>query len=79
MSAPLRVSVRDDALSAQVVARRPLRYATPEAPGEDRGPHVRAGSALAWLGARLCVVQDDASFVALLDGPSGRCALGLLP
>jgi hypothetical protein len=32
---------------------------------------VRAGSALAWWRGRLCVVQDDAAFLALLDGPGG--------
>jgi uncharacterized protein DUF6929 len=28
---------------------------------------VRAGSGMGWLGGRLAVVQDDASFVALVD------------
>ena len=33
----------------------------------DRPAHVRAGSALGFVGERLAVVQDDANFVALFD------------
>lgn len=61
----------DPALTAHVVARRPLTYAGGADAREDRPAHVRAGSALAWHGARLCVVQDDAAFVAVLDGREG--------
>lgn len=57
----------DDTLSARVVARRPLFYARGADAAEDRPAHVRAGSAIASLGERLVVVQDDASFFALLD------------
>lgn len=58
----------DPALTARVVARTPLLYAGGAAPSLDRPAHVRAGSALARLaGGRLAVIQDDASFVALVD------------
>ncbi|CAN5143014.1 hypothetical protein BH09MYX1_BH09MYX1_54980 [soil metagenome] len=33
---------------------------------------MRAGSSVAWFGKRLAVVQDDANFVALIDGSSCR-------
>src|SRR5262245_57603151 len=56
----------DPALSARVLARRPLLYAAGPEAADDRPAHVRAGSALAWLGGRLAVVQDDANFVALV-------------
>src|SRR5690606_19389198 len=46
-----------------------LLYAQGADPALDRPAHVRAGSGLAWLGPRLVVVQDDASFLALLDAP----------
>jgi hypothetical protein len=61
----------DPSLRARVVARRPLFYADGADASEDRPGHVRAGSALAWWEGRLCVVQDDAAFLALLDGPTG--------
>ena len=55
-------------LGARVVARRALRYARGADASLDRPLHVRAGSALARLeGGLLAVVQDDASFVALVD------------
>jgi hypothetical protein len=57
---------RDPALSARVVERRELRYASAD-PAEDRPAFVRSGSALARFGRRLAVIQDDAHFVALVD------------
>lgn len=55
-------------LEARVVSRRPLLYARGADASLDRPLHVRAGSALARLdGGLLAVVQDDASFVALVD------------
>ncbi|MBX3189539.1 MAG: hypothetical protein KF819_21115 [Labilithrix sp.] len=65
MTAPARV---DPSLGARVVARTPLFYARGADPALDRPAHVRAGSALGRLGGRLAVVQDDASFLAILDG-----------
>ncbi len=55
-------------LEAEVVGRRPLFYARGADAALDRPLHVRAGSALARLERGvLAVVQDDASFVALVD------------
>lgn len=68
---------RDDSLTATVVSRRPLVY------DDAAHGHVRAGSAVARLGARLAIVQDDANAIALVDAagvraiplPDGRGAL----
>jgi hypothetical protein len=60
-------------LVARVVSRRALLYTRGADVALDRPAHVRAGSALASLGAgRLAVIQDDASFLALVDLASGR-------
>jgi hypothetical protein len=59
----------DRALGAQVIARRSLLYRDGAHAGLDRPAHVRAGSALARIGAHtFAVVQDDASFVAIVTG-----------
>jgi hypothetical protein len=59
-------------LTARVVARRTLLYARGADAALDRPLHVRAGSALVRLdGGMLAVVQDDASFVALVDPKLG--------
>ena len=70
MSAPARVAASvEPSLGAQVVARTPLFYRDGAHAGLDRPAHVRAGSALARIDAHtLAVVQDDASFVAILRG-----------
>jgi hypothetical protein len=70
MSGPARVRARvEPSLGAQVVARTALLYRDGAHPSLDRPSHVRAGSALARLDAgTLAVVQDDASFVAILRG-----------
>jgi len=75
----LVVGARDEALGARVIARRPLRYDEGARPADDRPAHVRAGSALGWLGTRLAVVQDDASFVALVDPRQGTVRAVTLP
>lgn len=64
----MRTARRDPALCARVTSVRPLHYSDGADAREDRPGHVRAGSALAWVGGRLLVVQDDASFFALVDG-----------
>lgn len=59
----------EPALGAQVIARRPLFYRDGPHAGLDRPAHVRAGSALARIDAHsFAVVQDDASFVAIVKG-----------
>ena len=59
--------LHDPRLRAHVVRRIPLGYREGADPGLDRPAHIRAASALAWIGERLAVVQDDANFIALLD------------
>ena len=55
-----------------MVSRTPLFYRGGSDAALDRPAHVRAGSALARLGSgRLAVVQDDASFIAILEGARG--------
>lgn len=61
----------DPALSARIVARRPLHYAAGPSAALDRPAHVRAASAVVSLGASFVIVQDDASFLAAWDPGSG--------
>ncbi len=78
-----RVAVRkatlDPALSATIVDRRPLLYRAKASAALDRPPHVRAGSSLTWVGARLGLVQDDANFVALVDPKTALARAITLP
>ena len=61
----------DPARGARVVSRTPLLYRLGADATLDRPAHVRAGSALgAWRG-HLAVVQDDASFLAIIDTERG--------
>jgi hypothetical protein len=63
----------ESSLGAQVIARTPLFYRDGAHPALDRPSHVRAGSALARIEAQtLAVVQDDASFVAIVKGVGTR-------
>lgn len=64
----------DPSLSAVVCSRRALRFAAGPDAALDRPGHVRAGSTLAWVGARLAVLQDDANFIALVDLATGHVA-----
>jgi hypothetical protein len=73
------VSRRDDRARAVIVRRTPLRYAGGPDPALDRPGHVRAGSGLAPVGARLAVVQDDAHFLALVEPASGVAHAVTLP
>lgn len=69
------------ALSARIVSRAPLTYRAGASADDDRPGHVRAGSGVAWVGPRLCVVQDDANVLALVDpaAPAACEALLLAP
>jgi hypothetical protein len=69
----------DPSLSARVLARRPLLYAAGPDTADDRPAHVRAGSALAWLGGRLAIVQDDTNFVAFVRPWRGEVSFLTLP
>ena len=75
-----RVDARHDAeLSARVVRRTAMRYVAGADPATDRPAHVRAASGIAWVGATLAVIQDDASFVALVDPVTGLADAVALP
>ncbi|MBS2013110.1 MAG: hypothetical protein JST00_09500 [Deltaproteobacteria bacterium] len=70
----------EPSLGARVVARAPLLYVEGPSAALDRPAHVRAGSALAHLGGRtFAVIQDDASFVALVDIATRRATSIALP
>lgn len=71
-------AVLDSALSARVVARRPLVYTEGADARLDRPAHVRAASALVRLGSRTLIVQDDALWLADLD-PAGHVHAVALP
>lgn len=75
----MRHARHDPSLSATIVSRRPLRYRTVAHPSLDRPTHLRAGSSLTWVGARLGLVQDDANFVALVDPRTGLARAITLP
>ena len=72
-------AIQDPSLRARVVARRPLLYDAGADPGQDRPAHVRAGSALALVGRRLVVLQDDALFLGLVDLERGSVEAIALP
>ncbi len=56
-----------------------MRYAGGADATHDRPEHVRAASGLAWVGDRLAVIQDDASFIALVDPTTGLADAFPLP
>lgn len=58
----------DPRLGVRVLASRRLHYDHPAERHDDRPAHVRAASGLAVHGGRLVVVQDDASFLAVVTG-----------
>jgi hypothetical protein len=64
----MRRAVIDERLAVRIVSERPLRYTRSAHPGDDRPDHVRAASGLAVLGDRLIIIQDDAAFLAIVDG-----------
>ena len=68
----MRSAELDPALSVRVHAARELRYDRPAESLDDRPDHVRAASGLAMHNGRLVVIQDDASFLAVVtaDGIS---------
>ena len=76
--APVRTR-QDPSLRAQVVACRPLLYDAGADPSQDRPAYVRAGSALALVGRRLVVLQDDTLFLGLVDLERGSVQAIALP
>jgi hypothetical protein len=72
-------ALEHDALEARIVGRLVMRYATASLAADDRPAHVRAASGLTWVGDRLAVIQDDASFLALVDPETGLAQAFPLP
>jgi hypothetical protein len=68
---PSRSAVLEPRWSARIQARRSMHYRGGADEALDRPAHVRAASAVAWVGTRLAVVQDDANFIALVDPSTG--------
>ena len=69
----------DPLLAARILRCTAMRYRGGADRVTDRPAHVRAASGLIQLGERLAVVQDDASFVALVDPGSGLADAIALP
>jgi hypothetical protein len=65
---------RDPRLVARVLRRMSLTYRAGADPALDRPAYVRAASAMAWVGGRLVIVQDDANFLAIADPDSASAA-----
>ncbi|MBL9021326.1 MAG: hypothetical protein JNL21_03970 [Myxococcales bacterium] len=65
-------------LVARILSRRALTYTDGAQPAEDRPAHVRAASGVVRVGSRLCVLQDDAGFIATIE-PDGRVDSLALP
>src|SRR5687768_4452657 len=75
-----RVRARyDPTLSARAVRRVAMHYAGGADQTIDRPAHVRAASGIAWVGATVAVIQDDANFVALVDPATGLADSVALP
>jgi hypothetical protein len=72
-------ALEDEALEARIAGRLAMRYAAGAYAAEDRPGYVRAASGLTWLGDRLAVIQDDASFLALVDPETGLAEALPLP
>lgn len=67
-------------MRAEIRHRQPLLYT--DAPQPGRPPHVRAGSALVWLGRKLGVIQDDCLWLArvtLADAADRVSAVDAVP
>lgn len=73
------VASRDDRLTARLTSLRPLHYSAGADESTDRPAHVRAGSGLTWVGDCLVVVQDDTSFLALVQPHDARVTAVPLP
>ena len=69
----------DPLLVAKILRCTAMRYRGGADRATDRPAHVRAASGLIRLGERLAVVQDDASFIALVDADSGLADAIALP
>jgi hypothetical protein len=71
--------MRDPDLAANVRSQIPLLYADGADAATDRPAHVRAASGLARIDGEIALIQDDASFIAIIDPESGRARAIPLP
>lgn len=71
------VARNEPALAARVVSERDMSYNDGPSDEHDRPPHVRAASGLSMFKEYLAVVQDDANWLALIDGDDVVHALPL--
>jgi hypothetical protein len=72
-------SVEDPQLQASVTGRRQMVYKEGPCDKEDRPAHVRAASGLSAFMEYLAVIQDDANWLALIDGDENVTAIPLPP
>lgn len=69
----------DNRLSARIVRRTALHYKEGVDDDADRPPHVRAASSLATFEEHLAIIQDDTSYLALVDADSREVYSVALP
>jgi hypothetical protein len=71
--------MRDSSLAAIIRSQIPLLYTDGADTATDRPAHVRAASGLARIDGEIALIQDDASFIAIIDLESGRARAIPLP
>ncbi|SOD03097.1 hypothetical protein SAMN05216486_10817 [bacterium JGI 053] len=77
---PPRIIARHDAsLGARIIRSLPLLYADGADPSLDRPAYVRSASGITRVAGCVAVVQDDASFVAVVDAATGLARAITLP
>ena len=76
---PTFQAVADPKLKARVTGSRAMVYQEGASEDEDRPPHVRAASGMSAFREYLAVIQDDANWLALIDGDRKVMAVPLPP
>jgi len=74
---PSRPSTDTERFAARIVGRRALHYADGACDEDDRPAFVRAASGVIQVGDDLCVLQDDASFIAVVGRDGSVRAISL--
>ncbi len=70
---------RDPALKARLTGSHAMVYKEGPSAKEDRPAHVRAASGMSGFKEYLAVIQDDANWLALIDGDQQVTAVALPP
>jgi hypothetical protein len=78
MTAQFR-ALPDPKLKARITESLPMIYQEGESVEEDRPAHVRAASGMSAFKEYLAVIQDDANWLALIDGDQQVTAVPLPP